>query len=53
MGVEAFDVFLRRYSESLAWGISTPEILQSLAESTCTCDLKSIFDEWVNRKPDR
>lgn len=53
MGTEAFDAFLRRYSESLAWGISTPEILQSLAESTCTCDLKGIFDEWVNRKPDR
>jgi hypothetical protein len=50
MGTEAFDAFLRNYSESLAWGISTPEGLQSLAESNCACDLDLIFNEWVYRK---
>lgn len=47
MGAEAFDAFLRAYTESLAWDIATPEYLQSLAEQTCACKLDNLFDEWV------
>ena len=47
MGADAFDAFIKDYTESLSWGISTPEYLQSLAESHCSCNLQSLFDEWV------
>jgi hypothetical protein len=48
MGNDAFDSFIKEYTETLSWGIATPEYLQSLAEIHCTCDLQSLFDEWVN-----
>jgi hypothetical protein len=48
MGSDAFDSFIKEYTETLSWGIATPEYLQSLAEIHCTCDLQSLFDEWVN-----
>jgi hypothetical protein len=47
MGTETFDAFLREFTESLAWGIATPEFLQSLAEKHCACDLDDLFQEWV------
>jgi aminopeptidase N len=47
MGAEAFDAFLKDYTETLSWKISTPQTLQSLAEKHCACDLQKIFDEWV------
>ena len=47
MGAEAFDAFLKEYTETLSWGIATPEFLQSLAEEHCSCDLDDIFNEWV------
>lgn len=47
MGIEKFDAFLKEYTETLAWGIATPEFLQSLAEEHCACDLDSLFEEWV------
>jgi len=47
MGTEAFDAFLKDYTETLSWKISTPEALRSLAEKHCACDLQKIFDEWV------
>ncbi len=47
MGFEAFDAFLREYTESLSWGIATPEYLQSLAEQRCACELDILFQEWV------
>ncbi|NJC95093.1 MAG: M1 family metallopeptidase [Anaerolineae bacterium] len=47
MGTEAFDVFLKEYTESLSWKIATPEYLQSLAEQKCACDLDALFNEWV------
>lgn len=47
MGIEAFDAFLKEYTESLAWGIATPEYLQSLAEQKCSCELDALFAEWV------
>ena len=47
MGVDAFDAFLKEYTETLAWGIATPEYLQSLAETQCACELDELFEEWV------
>jgi aminopeptidase N len=47
MGTDAFDSFLKEYTESLSWGISTPQYLQSLAEQKCACDLYPLFAEWV------
>ena len=53
MGVEAFDSFMKDYTETLSWKISTPETLQSLAEKHCACDLQKIFDEWVYQSSDK
>jgi len=47
MGQDTFDAFLKEYTETLSWGIATPEALQSLAEKHCACDLDDIFKEWV------
>jgi hypothetical protein len=47
IGVEAFNAFLMDYTKKLSWNIATPEFLQSLAEEHCTCNLDSIFQEWV------
>lgn len=48
MGTDAFDAFLKEYTESLSWGIATPEYVQSLAEQKCACDLDASFADWVN-----
>jgi len=47
MGTQTFDAFIREYTETLSWGIATPEYLQSLAEKHCTCELDQLFSEWV------
>jgi len=47
MGAGAFDEFLKEYTQSLAWKISTPETLQFFAEKNCACNLDTIFNEWV------
>jgi hypothetical protein len=47
MGQDTFDAFLKEYTETLSWGIATPELLQELAEKHCACDLDDIFKEWV------
>jgi aminopeptidase N len=47
MGMETFDAFLKEYTETLSWGIATPEFLQSLAEEHCACELDDLFNEWV------
>ena len=47
MGQETFDAFIREYTETLSWGIATPEFLQSLAERHCACDLDALFNQWV------
>ncbi|HEX9388524.1 MAG TPA: M1 family metallopeptidase [Anaerolineales bacterium] len=53
MGAEAFDAFLKDYTETLSWKISTPQTLQSLAEKHCACDLQKIFNEWVYQSSDK
>jgi len=47
MGSDIFDSFIKEYTETLSWGIATPEYLQSLAETHCACELDTLFDEWV------
>jgi aminopeptidase N len=47
MSTETFDAFLKEYTETLSWGVATPEFLQSLAEKHCSCDLDATFNEWV------
>jgi aminopeptidase N len=47
MGISIFDEFIKDYTETLSWGISTPEIMQSTAEKHCACKLDAIFAEWV------
>jgi aminopeptidase N len=47
MGAEVFDRFLKEYTQTFSWKIATPEGMQSLAEEHCSCDLDSIFNEWV------
>ena len=47
MGIEKYDAFLRDYTETLSWGIATPEFLHSLAEEHCGCELDRLFEEWV------
>jgi len=47
MGTDSFDAFMKEYTETLSWGIATPEIMQSLAEQKCVCELDALFDEWV------
>ena len=47
MGQDTFDAFLKEYTETLSWGVATPEALQSLAEKHCACDLDDLFKEWV------
>lgn len=47
IGTEAFDGFLKEYTETLSWGIATSEYLQSLAEQKCECELDALFAEWI------
>ena len=47
MGDAAFDAFMKEYTQTLSWKISTAETLQALAEKNCGCDLDEIFNEWV------
>jgi aminopeptidase N len=47
MGVDAFNAFMKDYTGQLTWKIATPEFLQSLAEQHCSCELESLFQEWV------
>ena len=47
MGKEVFDHFIKDYTETLSWDIATPETLKAIAEEHCSCDLTSLFEEWV------
>jgi aminopeptidase N len=47
MGAETFDAFMKDYTATNAWGISTPEELKAIAEENCNCDLTPIFEEWI------
>jgi hypothetical protein len=47
MGTQKFDAFMKEYTQTLAWGIATPEFLHSLAGEHCGCELDDLFEEWV------
>ncbi|MBI5840881.1 MAG: M1 family metallopeptidase [Chloroflexi bacterium] len=47
IGQDAFDTFIKDYTETNAWDIATPEKLKAAAEEHCSCDLTSIFEEWI------
>jgi aminopeptidase N len=47
MGEATFDEFMKDYTQKLSWGIATPDLLRSLAEQHCGCDLQGIFADWV------
>ncbi len=50
MGQEKFDQFLKEYFTIYAWKVATSQDFQSLAETTCSCDLEYLFNEWVYMK---
>ena len=47
MGQKAFDEFLKEYLEKFSWENATGESFKQLAEQHCSCDLTSLFEEWV------
>jgi hypothetical protein len=47
IGETAFAAFLDSYVNTYQWEIATPEGLQELAETSCDCDLDSLFMTWV------
>jgi aminopeptidase N len=47
LGEKDFNAFMKDYVVSDSWQIGTGEIVKSLAEKHCGCDLTKLFDEWV------
>ena len=47
IGAGVFDEFMKDYTTTLSWKISTPADLKALAEKHCACNLDKIFQEWV------
>jgi aminopeptidase N len=47
MGKDTFDAFIKDYTTSNEWGISTTDSMKQLAEKDCSCDLSVLFKEWV------
>ena len=47
IGTMVFDEFMQDYAVTLSWKISTPATLKALAEKHCSCNLDTMFQEWV------
>ncbi len=47
IGQQEFDLFLRDYVHSYAWGIASADGLKAVAEKDCGCNLTPIFQTWV------
>jgi aminopeptidase N len=47
MGVDTFDMFMKDYTTSNEWEISTTDSMKQLAERDCNCDLSALYKEWV------
>ena len=47
MGEAEFGQFLKDYFTTYSWKVATGENFQALAETTCSCDLDLLFEEWV------
>lgn len=50
LGEAKFKIFLENYYQQNMWEISTPDKLKEIGETVCSCDLKGLFDDWVNPK---
>jgi hypothetical protein len=49
LGQETFDEALRSYFEKYAWGFVSASKLEGWLERSCTCELSTLFDEWVGK----
>jgi aminopeptidase N len=47
IGDEVFDAFIKDYTHTLSWDITSAEKLKTIAEEHCNCDLTDIFEEWI------
>jgi len=47
LGDETFFAFLHNYYTKYRYGFATAADFQAVAEETCSCDLKALFDLWV------
>ena len=47
MGEANFHLFLKNYFSTYSWKVATGQDFQALAETTCSCDLDRLFNEWV------
>jgi hypothetical protein len=47
MGDANFHLFLKDYFTAYSWKVATSQDFQVLAETTCSCDLDQLFNEWV------
>jgi hypothetical protein len=47
MGDVNFNLFLKNYFATYSWKVATSQDFQVLAETTCSCDLDLLFNEWV------
>ncbi|MFC1878607.1 M1 family metallopeptidase [Chloroflexota bacterium] len=48
MGQNSFDEFMIEYFQTNLWGIGTEQEFRDLAEQHCSCDLSSLFAEWLD-----
>jgi hypothetical protein len=49
LGDQTFFAFLRNYYAAYRYGFATSADFQAVAELTCTCDARTLFDLWVYR----
>jgi aminopeptidase N len=47
IGEAAFDTFLETLFSEYRFGIATTESVKEVAEAACSCDLDSLWEEWV------
>jgi hypothetical protein len=47
MGEEAFRSFLKAYYQTHKWGLTSTAAFKTCAETHCSCNLTSLFEEWV------
>jgi hypothetical protein len=50
MGENEFNAFLKDYSTTFSWNISSTKKIKDLAEQHCDCSLDSLFQDWVYLK---
>ena len=48
IGAEVFAQFLRDFSAAYRWRTATAQDFLAAAETSCTCQLDELFDQWVS-----